>query len=124
MTDDEQQSLAARLRARREDVGLTQQAVAGVVGMPRTAISGIEAGTRKVASLELKSLAGLYQCPVGYFLDEPAESPSEPSRLLWLYHSLAVAERTRLVEYAELLEIARMARRGPVAAPCHGGWTG
>ncbi|MEA2559459.1 MAG: hypothetical protein QOH06_963 [Acidobacteriota bacterium] len=111
MHDEQQQGLAARLRVCREDLGLTQRTVAVRLGVPRSAISGIEAGTRKVDSLELKALAALYRRPVGYFLEEPAGSPSEPARLLRLYQCLAEVDRTRLVEYAELLEIARTARR-------------
>jgi transcriptional regulator with XRE-family HTH domain len=111
VTDEQQQRLAARLRTCRESLGLTQRTVAGRLGVPRSAISGIEAGTRKVDSLELRSLAGLYRRPVGYFLDEPAEEPSGPARLLGLYQCLAAADRARLVEYAELLETANTARR-------------
>ncbi|WP_328453616.1 MULTISPECIES: helix-turn-helix domain-containing protein [unclassified Amycolatopsis] len=120
VNDEEQECLAARLRGCRERLGLTQRAVADRLGVPRSAISGIEAGTRKVDSLELKALAGLYRRPVGYFLEEPAGHPSEPARLLRLYQCLAAADRTRLVEYAELLEIARTARRARTATPFTG----
>lgn len=113
LDDREQACLAERLRACRERLGLTQRAVADRLGVPRSAISGIEAGTRKVDSLELKALAGLYQRPIGYFLEETPGHPSEPARLLRLYQCLAAADRTRLVEYAELLEAARTARRTP-----------
>jgi transcriptional regulator with XRE-family HTH domain len=120
--NDEQERLAARLRECREGLGLTQRVVAGRLGVPRSAISGIESGTRKVDSLELKSLAGLYRRPVGYFLEEPAGQPSEPAQLLRLYQRLAGGDRTRLVEYAELLEIANAARRPPAGIPEYA-WT-
>lgn len=52
--------LAQRLRAAREAAGLTQDAVAAVLALARPAIAELEAGRRRVTSLELSKLAGLY----------------------------------------------------------------
>src|SRR5947207_279295 len=69
------QALAGRLRETREYLGLSQQFVSDQTDIPRSAISDIERGSRKVDSLELKRLSRLYRYPVEYFLgdDEPAE---------------------------------------------------
>lgn len=70
--------LAVRLKETREYLNFSQQFVAERTGIPRTAISEIERGARRVESLELKKLARLYRYPVGYFLDEDLDAvPAE-----------------------------------------------
>jgi transcriptional regulator with XRE-family HTH domain len=59
--------LARKLREAREYVNLSQQFVAEQTGIPRSAISDIERGSRRVESLELKRLAELYRMPVEFF---------------------------------------------------------
>jgi transcriptional regulator with XRE-family HTH domain len=68
---DDARDLARRLREAREFVNLSQQFVAEQTGIPRSAISDIERGTRRVESLELKRLAAVYRMPVGFFLEAP-----------------------------------------------------
>lgn len=71
---DDAQQLARRLREAREFTNLSQQFVAEQTGIPRSAISDIERGTRRVESLELKRLAALYRMPVDYLLgNEPPQ---------------------------------------------------
>jgi transcriptional regulator with XRE-family HTH domain len=65
---DPGKELARRLREAREFVNLSQTFVAEQTGIPRSAISDIERGERRVESLELKRLADLYRMPVDYFL--------------------------------------------------------
>ncbi len=81
---DDAQELTRRLREAREFVNLSQQFVAEQTGIPRSAISDIERGSRRVESLELKRLAELYRMPVDYFLgNEPpqdlAGGPADPT---------------------------------------------
>ncbi len=52
--------LGSRLRSARESRGLSQQAVAQAIGLPRTAITQLEAGSRSVSTLELTRLSELY----------------------------------------------------------------
>jgi transcriptional regulator with XRE-family HTH domain len=82
---DEAQQLARRLREAREFTNLSQQFVSEQTGIPRSAISDIERGSRRVESLELKRLAELYRMPVGYLLgdanpvdEELANAPAAP----------------------------------------------
>jgi len=65
---DDAAKLAHKLREAREYVNLSQQFVAAQTGIPRSAISDIERGTRRVESLELKRLAELYRMPIDFFL--------------------------------------------------------
>jgi transcriptional regulator with XRE-family HTH domain len=67
--------LGARLRHAREYLSLSQQDVAANTGIPRSAISDIERGQRKVDSLELRKLAKVYRRPVSSLLgDEVTEA--------------------------------------------------
>jgi transcriptional regulator with XRE-family HTH domain len=76
---DEAQQLARRLREAREFMNLSQQFVSDQTGIPRSAISDIERGSRRVESLELKRLAELYRMPVAYLLGEA--TPAEEAEL-------------------------------------------
>ncbi|MGI8550059.1 MAG: helix-turn-helix domain-containing protein [Dehalococcoidia bacterium] len=69
-TSKAQAALAQRLRETREYLNLSQQFVAEQTGIPRSAISDIERGGRKVDSIELTTFARLYRFPVAYFLGE------------------------------------------------------
>lgn len=73
---NEAQELARRLREAREFMNLSQQFVSDQTDIPRSAISDIERGSRRVESLELKRLALLYRMPIGYLLGDatPAEA--------------------------------------------------
>jgi transcriptional regulator with XRE-family HTH domain len=69
---DPGRDLARRLREAREFVNLSQTFVAQQTDIPRSAISDIERGERRVESLELKRLAEIYRMPVDYFLGNEA----------------------------------------------------
>ena len=69
--------LARRLRRAREECGLSQQKVADALGLPRTALSKIEGGTRAVSTLELTRLGDLYAFPAAYFLAEDRDPAAE-----------------------------------------------
>jgi transcriptional regulator with XRE-family HTH domain len=72
-------ALGERLREAREYVGFSQEEVAKYLGLPRSAISLIESGTRRVDILELSKLAKLYQRSVAELTGErtfKAESDS------------------------------------------------
>lgn len=68
--EEEWRQLGGRLREAREYLNLSQQYVCSRTGIPRSAVSDIERGVRKVDSLELRKLARLYMHPVGHFLGE------------------------------------------------------
>jgi Zn-dependent peptidase ImmA (M78 family)/plasmid maintenance system antidote protein VapI len=68
--------LGDRLRAARDRRGLSQQAVADALGLPRTAITNMETGARAVSTLEITKLADLYGQTPAYFLS-PNEKEAE-----------------------------------------------
>jgi len=66
------EQLAQRLREVREYLNYSQQYVSEQTGLPRSAISDLERGTRRVSTLELKRLAAIYGYRAAYFLGEEA----------------------------------------------------
>jgi transcriptional regulator with XRE-family HTH domain len=99
--DVTQEQLSARLRETREYLGLSQQFVSGQTGIPRSAVSDIERGVRRVDSLELQRLARLYRYPVGYFL---GVTPAEESDAL-----AALRAATEELDEQDLAEVVRFA---------------
>ena len=57
----------ARLRAAREEAGLTQAEVGKKVGRPQTWVSKCEIGERRVDFVELEDFAKAYGQPLSYF---------------------------------------------------------
>ena len=64
--------IAARLKAAREQAGLTQGQAAQVLGLHRPAVTEIEAGRRSVSADELATLADTYGVSVPWLLDGDA----------------------------------------------------
>ena len=98
----ESQQLATRLREAREYLNLSQQFVADRTGIPRSAVSDIERGARKVDSLELRKLARLYMFPVGYFLGEE-EAGDDIRMLARAVTDLTEDDRAEVVRFAQFL---------------------
>lgn len=68
--------LGRRLKQARENCGASQDEVARLLGIPRSAVSLIEAGARNVSSVEISKLADHYGCLVADLFaetDEPRE---------------------------------------------------
>jgi transcriptional regulator with XRE-family HTH domain len=59
-----------RLRAAREEAGLTQVDVATKLGVEQSWISKVERGVRRLDVVELSKFAKLYRKPARYFLPE------------------------------------------------------
>jgi transcriptional regulator with XRE-family HTH domain len=105
--ETERRRLGEKLRQAREYVGFSQDEVATFLKVPRTAITNIESGQRKVEALELKRLAELYRQPVGYFTGEDEASASLPADVALLARQaakLSVKDRDELGRFAEFLK--------------------
>jgi transcriptional regulator with XRE-family HTH domain len=103
----ERRRLGEKLRQAREYVGFLQDEVATFLKVPRTAITNIESGQRRVEALELKRLAELYRQPVGYFTGEDEASVSLPADVALLARQVAklsVKDREELGRFAEFLK--------------------
>ncbi len=66
--------LGRRIRVAREEASLSQDAVAQHLDMPRSAVSLIESGKRKVDSLELERFSRLVGKNILFFFDEVSET--------------------------------------------------
>jgi transcriptional regulator with XRE-family HTH domain len=77
------QELASRLREVREYLNYSQQYVSEQTGLPRSAVSDIERGARRVSTLELKRLANVYGYRASYLLgEEPPSALNGPAAVL------------------------------------------
>jgi len=104
--DEEWHELGARLREIREYLGISQQNVASATGIPRSAVSDIERGQRKVDSLELRKLSKLYRYPVSYLLGESGteeEAAAPVTALARVFDDLAEQDRQEVLRFAEYL---------------------
>jgi transcriptional regulator with XRE-family HTH domain len=106
---DEKEVLAKRLREARDYLGLSQEYVSQQTGISRPAISEIEAGRRKVESLELRRFSKLYSIPVEVLLaeteDESVASAPDPveMKLRSMTKDLKKEDRAEILRFAEYL---------------------
>ncbi|HLH36153.1 MAG TPA: helix-turn-helix transcriptional regulator [Alloacidobacterium sp.] len=93
------------MRQAREYVGFSQDEVAKKLNVPRTAISLIESGQRRVEALELRTLAGLYQRSVASLTGEeqPPALPEDIAHLARTAAKLTETDRMELRRFAEFL---------------------
>lgn len=113
--DDDRKTLGERLREAREYLGFSQEEVATFLGVPRSALSLIEAGQRKVDALELKKLAGLYKRSVGYFTGEESEEillGADVKHLARKAAELSPDDRAELARFADFLRAKRQSKEG------------
>jgi transcriptional regulator with XRE-family HTH domain len=114
--DAERQMLGERLKEAREYVGLKQDDVAKKLGIPRSALSNIEAGSRKVDAIELAQLAKLYQRPVAWFTGEDRSSaskmPKEVAHVARAAATLSQQDREELARFADFLKSRARAKAG------------
>jgi transcriptional regulator with XRE-family HTH domain len=68
-------AIAARLRAAREQAGLSQGQAAKKLNVQRPTISEIEAGRRKVTAEELPRFAEMYDVSVSWVTNNESEVP-------------------------------------------------
>jgi transcriptional regulator with XRE-family HTH domain len=111
-------ALGERLRIAREYVGLSQEEVAKHLGIPRSALSNVEAGQRKLDTLELTKLAKLYQRPITWITGEEASAPGEkdelPAEVAHLARAaagLSKQDRGELARFADFLKSRSRAKR-------------
>ena len=103
----DRKSLGRRLREAREYLDLSQDEVAQILDVPRTAISLIEAGRRRVDVIELQKLAEIYQCSVGYITGEDnaaSQAAKSVAHLARAAQKLTDRDRDELIRFAEFLQ--------------------
>jgi transcriptional regulator with XRE-family HTH domain len=105
MADD----ISARLREARKYVGLSQEFVAGALGVPRSALSDMERGRRRVSTEEARKLSELYGCSLEHLVAGPnAASAAVPSQALARVTSgLSEEDNAEVARFAEFLRTRR-----------------
>lgn len=113
--EEERRRLGGRLREARKYLGLKQEEVATYLKIPRTALTDIENGHRRVEAIELSRLAKLYRQPVAYFTGEDDASASLPVDVAHLARKaaeLSQQDRDELSRFAEYLRARSRATQG------------
>lgn len=103
---DEHEVIGSRLRQAREFVGLLQDEAASALGIPRTSLSALEAGKRKVSGVELRRLARLYRRPVGWLLGEEEVELGDADPLFRATAQLSEQDKEQVLRFAEFLAAA------------------
>jgi transcriptional regulator with XRE-family HTH domain len=103
--NDERAALASRLKEMREYLALSQEEVAQMMGISRSAISLIESGERRVEAMELKRFAQIYQCPLEQLTgaSREAEGSREIAFLARAAAKLSPKDREELMRFAQFL---------------------
>lgn len=128
----EQKVVGQRLREARDTLGLTQEDVAGALGIPRTSVIAMEAGKRNVTALELRRLARLYRRSIEWLIGEEASPAAAGSALYRATEDLSADDKEQVLRFAQFLAAAgprstprtRKAPPPPLAPPRAGGGPG
>lgn len=110
---DDRKRMGERLKEAREYLGFSQDQVATFLGVPRSAISLLEAGQRKVDAIELKKLASLYKRPVSHFTGEEIDESFDAKDIQHLARkvsSLSVDDREELSRFADFLRARKKSK--------------
>jgi len=70
--ETKREEIAGRLRAAREQAGLSQGQVARILDYQRPTISEIEAGRRKTSAEEIARLAEIYDVSIDWLINDKA----------------------------------------------------
>ena len=105
MSDD----IGNRLRDARKYVGLSQEFVAVALGVPRSALSDMERGRRRVSTAEARKLSELYACSLDHLVSGTrAPSADAPSQALARVTSgLSEEDIVEVTRFAEFLRSRR-----------------
>jgi len=104
---NDRKDLSLRLKEAREYLGLSQDEVAKAIDLPRSAVSLMETGQRKVDAIELKRLAEIYQKSITYFTGEAGEAAVIPESVQHLARTAAKLtdrDREELLQFAQFLQ--------------------
>jgi transcriptional regulator with XRE-family HTH domain len=109
--DADRAALGARLRDAREYRGFSQEDVAKVLRVPRSAVSLIESGARRLDIMELRRLAELYQCRIEELTGEqqPQTQADSITMVARAAAKLSPGDRTEVLRFAEFLQARKRA---------------
>lgn len=97
------EDLPERLRAIRNELGLTQAFVSEKTGIRRSALSEIENGSRKVSARELASLSHLYGTSVDYLVSGVTKSSDRIQALARATGDMSEEDLDEVLRFAQFL---------------------
>jgi transcriptional regulator with XRE-family HTH domain len=103
LPDLEDAAVGDRLRRARAEARTTQAEAAVALGIPRSAVSDLETGTRRLAATELAKCAVLYRRPATWFLNIAPETTGDLSELAFLVATLSRADQETVIQFAGFL---------------------
>ena len=100
-----QDILSTRLKEAREYRGFSQEDIARYLRIPRSAISLIENGSRRVSATELSRLASLYQTTMESLtgLDPEESEPDSVRMVARAAADLSATDRDEVLRFAQFL---------------------
>lgn len=98
--------MGAKLKEMREYRGFSQEDVAVFLGVPRSAVSLIEKGTRRIDVMELRKMSKLFQCSIEHLT---ASLSSElPTKTIGMVaraaEELSPEDREEVIRFAQFLK--------------------
>jgi transcriptional regulator with XRE-family HTH domain len=114
MTQDDRETIAARLKQAREHAGLSQGQVAKRLNLHRPTVSEIEAGRRRIAAEELDDFAALYRVSVEWLVrGSGSDDECELDEVLIAARKLSRWSDADLKKLGELVRMLRKSRSRP-----------
>lgn len=114
MSDEaDRAALGAKIKETREYRGYSQEDVATYLGIPRPAVSLIEAGTRRVEALELTKLSKLFQCTIDELTGTSAQT-REPESIKMIARAaagLSQEDRDEILQFAKFLQSRKQRKK-------------
>lgn len=111
--EKDRETIGEILRKAREYRGFSQEEVATYLQLPRSAISLIETGVRRLDVLELKKLAALYQSSIEQLTGETVYT-SEPESVKMVARAAAALspeDQSEVLRFAEFLQTRKSEKK-------------
>jgi transcriptional regulator with XRE-family HTH domain/Zn-dependent peptidase ImmA (M78 family) len=118
--DEEWRAIGERLRRTRLITGISQAELGQRIGLDRTMVAKIEAGTRRIGALELTQISRVLDIPIGYLLEPVPPVMSRRSGVALEDFDSEVARHTGRMEIALaawLRDIRQLIEFGTLSPP-------
>ena len=70
--------VGARVRMRRKDLGLSQEALAETIGLTFQQVQKYERGTNRISASKLYEIGRTLKVPLAFFYDDYTDNPADP----------------------------------------------
>lgn len=98
------EELGARIKSWREYTGYSQEDLAKYLNIPRSGVSQIEQGNRKIDSNELQKLSKLFQCSMDDLVGQETDAPDTLSLVAREAAGLSEEDKSEILRFAKFLQ--------------------